>query len=650
MNIDLNSPNFLIIKDADDHLLQLIHLYEPYIPEENPSDATELATQYMQDVADVYESSSLINDLNNTPSFEITKNFSELRLLSNVEKFYNSYFFYSQTYFGLPIWNKGMIVEVITDNMEIRLSKSSVDHNHFNITAPEEGVINNYSNINSEELRSLLNVPQGVDIIINDSSSVCIYQYIPNDRFMGELPYGVSLSGEYSINSVPDAHTNIEENEYYIVRQVFFSLDFHWRCLIEINSGSILLMEVFCSCVNGAIMDLDPVTQGTAPSTSFNVDVVTNSQLNPYAVNVALNNLNAPDSNGYQHLRGQYARVIDPVLDVNDPMLVYPFPGNQLTPAPFPPKEQSPYIFNYDVRTEKFAAVNSYYHVDRFLSLMVDLGLQLKPSSLSQVAMLPNTDLPIRVDHRAFESSQNTPIGGGCVGNSSNTIAIGIAFAKMTLAALTQTPPPPEPDYYGCASSYRLMLHELCHVILLDHIHTPGFVGFCHSFGDTLAAILNDPYSAYAPPSTSNKRFATYEWDNSGVSKGSDRRHDRDTLMYSGWYWGGNKDNGSINYNAEQLLSTTFFNAYRALGGDSTNPVRRESVSRMIIATILRTVRYLVSAPPPFWFSLSPVNASDFCSQIIYRENNLLPNEPPIQVDNTRIVGTRAPSWYPGGV
>jgi len=66
MSINLSSPYILFRKDGDDHLRQIIHWLEPYTLPENAEEQTPsyLATYYMQDASDVYESAGLIDELN----------------------------------------------------------------------------------------------------------------------------------------------------------------------------------------------------------------------------------------------------------------------------------------------------------------------------------------------------------------------------------------------------------------------------------------------------------------------------------------------------------------------------------------------------------------------------------------------------------
>ena len=105
-------------------------------------------------------------------------------------------------------------------------------------------------------------------------------------------------------------------------------------------------------------------------------------------------------------------------------------------------------------------------------------------------------------------------------------------------------------DLPGSATSYRLTLHEFGHVLIFDYLIELSF-GFAHSFGDGLAAILNDPESQ------ASDRFATFPWAATEFSL-AERRHDRSVA--NGYAWDGTLDINS-NYDTEQILSTTLFRA-----------------------------------------------------------------------------------------
>ena len=70
-------------------------------------------------------------------------------------------------------------------------------------------------------------------------------------------------------------------------------------------------------------------------------------------------------------------------------------------------------------------------------------------------------------------------------------------------------------------------------------------------------------------------RFQTFPWVN-GIIR---RRHDRP--VGGGWAWGGVNDVGG--YSSEQILCTTHFRIYRAIGGDSTEVPMRQFAARSAV-------------------------------------------------------------------
>ncbi len=152
------------------------------------------------------------------------------------------------------------------------------------------------------------------------------------------------------------------------------------------------------------------------------------------------------------------------------------------------------------------------------------------------------------------------------------------------------------------AVSWRVTLHEFGHAILWDHLNSPNF-RFAHSPGDSLAAILNDPGSR-APD-----RFVTFPW--TPVLRCHDRR------VQDGW--GGRMDPGTAvgqpgrdaaGYDREQILSTTLFRYYRAIGGDHSDPAVQNKAARYAAYTIFLAVGALSR------FAL-PRDAEDFADELM---------------------------------
>ena len=96
--------------------------------------------------------------------------------------------------------------------------------------------------------------------------------------------------------------------------------------------------------VNGLVFTYDPKTStGTLANTADS----TNATLNPMRDNVTLLNLNAPVM-GVQSLAGTNVVLSDDDL-----------------PTLTPPTKPAGVDFNYDARTNDFAAVNAYYDADK---------------------------------------------------------------------------------------------------------------------------------------------------------------------------------------------------------------------------------------------------------------------------------------------
>jgi hypothetical protein len=124
-------------------------------------------------------------------------------------------------------------------------------------------------------------------------------------------------------------------------------------------------------------------------------------------------------------------------------------------------------------------------------------------------------------------------------------------------------------DALGLTADPRWSWHEYCHVLLGAQTGRLEF-HFAHSAGDAMAAIACDPRSELAhSPWT---RGYTFPWVY------LHRRHDR--TVADGWGWCGRRhrpnrfiwpDSNSRHkgYDSEQILSTSLFRLYRALGGDT---------------------------------------------------------------------------------
>lgn len=359
--------------------------------------------------------------------------------------------------------------------------------------------------------------------------------------------------------SLPNVDPSIENGAWRVVSEVTFQLKtpelgvLNWRALVDVETDSILFLEPLVAGNFGLIFQRDPITSSGNTSNRPDRD---NSVLNTHRTAMELPNLKAPVE-GRQFLTGRFVTVV-----------------NVEQPNIDPPNVVAGSRFEFDVRTNDFAAVNAYYHADRFFALVENLGFPIS-------SYFSHTTFPVRIDHRDNVDGNGNAINARCMGDGTS----GTRFAGYCLNDLTDTANP-----IGRACDSRVHLHELGgHGILYEHVGHANF-GFAHSAGDSLSAILHDPDSALR--SDPSLRFKYAPWHPT-----LDRRFDRDVTQ--GWAWGGPSNLDNKGYGSEQILCTTLFRVYQSIGGDSSDLNQRRFASRMMIYFILRTVSTLTPATNP---------------------------------------------------
>lgn len=385
----------------------------------------------------------------------------------------------------------------------------------------------------------------------------------PTPDAVEETP-SIETSNTLPTLSLPEVDSSIKDGAWRVVSEVTFALatpeygKLNWRALVDVETDSVLLLEPLVAGENGMVFHWDPITTSGDNANSPDRN---NSVLNPFRSSVPLPNLNAP-TNGEWSLQGRFAVV----TDLTEPRI-------------FPPTAPAGSSFDYDVRTNDFAAVNAYYHTDRFFTLVESLGFPIQ-------SYFDKTIFPVPVDHRDNVNGNPNAINARCVGNGEG----GIGFAGYALNDLTDIGNP-----VGRACDSRVHFHELGgHGILYEHVDRANF-GFAHSAGDSLSAIFHDPESR------AQDRYRYAPWNPS-----NDRRFDRSPA--AGWAWGGTNDDKG--YGSEQILCTTMFRVYQSIGGDSNDKNQKRFASRMVIYLILRAVSNLTPAT-------NPRNALGFANELI---------------------------------
>ena len=488
---------------------------------------------------------------------------------------------FHQTYFGLPIWEAGLAVTMKRAPLRIVGAHSTL---HSEVRRPAARRLAGAKKLEVETLTQHLGLMDAAARrlkIVHHRLMIHRHDAAGRRRVMAQ-PRGGSGAFHAAAPSLPlpEVHPSIRDGVHYVVRAVYFAFDvppirpLHWVALVEIETGSVLLHRPLVENVTGLVFPADPATLGGPAANAGN------AALNRWRSSVTLPDLGAPTM-GVQALRGHRVRIADVV-----------------EPTITPPTRRAGRSFAFEARTDNFAAVNAYYNCDRVFRLVEDLGF-----SVSDYFM--NTRFPTRVDHRGH-FSKSKPLGIEINAHCAGTVKrgrVGIGYTAFALADLRNLKQP-----IGIAGDFRIVLHELLgHGALYNHIGAALF-NFSHSAGDSFAAIINDPGSK------ARNRYATFPWL-TGVAKNQQRRHNRTAAK--GWGW-----NGKIalhpfdatldwkGYSNEQILSSTMFRVYRAIGGDSRDIATKEFAVRM-------TCRLLLAAIQTFTPATNPPNAAHFAAALM---------------------------------
>ncbi|MET4387233.1 hypothetical protein ABIB73_002988 [Bradyrhizobium sp. F1.4.3] len=265
------------------------------------------------------------------------------------------------------------------------------------------------------------------------------------------------------------------------------------------------------------------------------------------------------------------------------------------------------------VRSNDFAAISAYNNVRQFFQ-------RLEAYRIDAVSYFRIASLPLKVFYRS-----GVRPGPGKDGQTVNArvlpegwlvdyvgptklsdrpiLQLHLALADLSTRARKpwdgQTRSRAEP--LGIAADARWIWHEIGHVLLMCSVGELEF-RFAHSAGDALAAIVSDPQSQLA--GDANWRGATFPW------VFTPRRHDR--CVSHGWSWGGSLHYAMSQvpdstqprrkgYWTEQILSSSLFRLYRAIGGDTKavgtqnqpDQFARESASHYSVYLIMRGIQIL---------------------------------------------------------
>ncbi|HWE13234.1 MAG TPA: hypothetical protein VG365_06975 [Solirubrobacteraceae bacterium] len=486
----------------------------------------------------------------------------EYRFVDERRQFDTTTVSFSQTMLGLPVWEAGVVVHLASAPLRVIAAQSTL-HRDVELEPPSTRALARLRKLGGKALADRLGLSEVAEEFAMPEPEVerrrlVVYRYDASRRVLPR--HEDETEGEHRHLHphvhlpVPELGEEIEHGRHYLAAELIFVLgtpaipDLRWMALVDVDTLSILYLRALVDTVDGLVFHNEPMTDNGGPLPS-----ATSAALNPLRTAVQLQGLNPPAPGSYA-LSGKNVALLD-----TEP------------PTAAAPTEAVGTDFDFDARTDEFAAVNAYYHADRFFRLVEDLGFDLS-------SYFGGTLFPTSVDHRGM----GVTVNAHCLGNGS----FGILRTAFALADLGNVANP-----IGIACDYRVVLHELAgHGVLYNYVNGPNFL-FSHSAGDSFAAVLNDAESR-APD-----RFVTFPWVNIG------RRHDRTPA--AGWGWSGaialspfsGLDPGG--YNNEQILCTTHFRLYRALGGDSTEVAMRDYAARYTAYLMLRAIGSISPAANP---------------------------------------------------
>lgn len=548
------TPAVQIERDSKGNIRSLNHGGQPYGSIPNVLNVQRVAEAYLNDVAGIYGiDPAWLGALGLRPSGTVEKAGTELRFAQQDAVTGTATASFQQTHFGLPVWQAGFTVSMLTGPLRVTGSLNTL---HAKIDAPKPARDAKClpGRIKPQALRTLLNAGREKQEIVLNGERLWIYQYRADQRLpQGEpkVPAGKrgGVTGQETIElPLGPVDKSIVDGRHYVVTEVLFDLpmpprfrQLHWRAFIEVNTCSVLYLRALIDFCTGSVYLTDPVT-ATGDTTITACSAA--ATLDALRTDVTLNGLTPASPQG---LTGAYVTIVDDST-----------PAKTL-PTVTPP----PCDFTYSVTTANFAAVNAYYHVDELFRLIKSFGYDPITN------FFQNTAFPFPVYYFDLD----------IVNSYANPNAAGNGFGSIQ-CGLEQTGCP-----VGIATDWRVTMHEFVHGMLDDRIHS-GILGFAHNGGDGFGAIYMDPGSK-APD-----RFLSFPWCPAVIDEsGNIRRHDRDVT--TGWSWGGTMDNGAGGYQSEEILSSTLFRIYRSTGGDSPYQDKRMLASRFVLLVMTRAMASL---------------------------------------------------------
>src|SRR6267378_4677708 len=358
------SQSVQIERDPTNGVRGLNHLGKPYGPVPNILNAQELAVAYLHDVATIYGiDPALLNALAQSPSDVVEDGGTELRYSRQEAITGTATVSFQQTHFGLPVWQAGFTVSMLTGPLRATSSLSTL-HATIDIRKPKGDAKCLRGRITPQELAKLLHAERGKKDIVINGERTWVYRYDAAQRLpvappnAGAGQRGGLMEAEAPTLPLRPVDQSIVNGQHYVVTEVLFDLplpprfpDLHWQAFIEVNTCSILYLRAMVDFATGSVYLTDPVTAtGDTTITACSPSAI----LGLLCTDVTLEGLVAATPQG---LTGAYVTVLQ---------------GSGSNAPPTVPTPAGD--FTYSVPTPSFAAVCAYYHVDELFRLVESLG------------------------------------------------------------------------------------------------------------------------------------------------------------------------------------------------------------------------------------------------------------------------------------
>ena len=430
--------------------------------------------------------------------------------------------------------------------------------------------------IEVETLREVLALGPDAGRVTINHQSLLVYQYRKDDRQLQSQ--GPSESGHHrtltlTLKEVPDS---IQDGTYCVVREVLFTLplpafgSLNWQTFVEVETGVVLYLRAVTASiatpVTGSLYTLDPITRNgsSAPLPESDITI-----LNALRQKIPLSNLTTTNP---QALKGKYAEIkLDDATVVESPRIIPTSTNND---------------FDGDVQSDLFAAVNGFRHITRLFELVVEVGAPMN-------ILFQNVTWPLPVYHRSLGNLVDAQAPSNELRNGSGGFKFGRAAGNSKI---------------GIAADFRVAAHEFGHALLYTATKSPDF-SFAHSPGDSIAAIFCD-LGSQAPD-----RYESFPW-----TPWVERSHGR--KIADGWAWGGIEflRDDSAMYHREQILSTSLFRLYLAIGGDARDNITKQTWASRYTLYLIFTGIAGINQPAP--------TPDTYVSSMIKSDGKMILNSP----------------------